>query len=131
LIPFASLLLRCVTTNLAVVADENLLECTPGNADAPLQRIQSKTPIFLDMDCIRAERISKFVTWVARRRGLEYKAAREPASAELQSELKSEVTGLLITSELALKAPSVSAQLIEKLVAGLESAKRMRAKLEK
>jgi hypothetical protein len=115
----------------AVVADENLLECSPGSAEALLERIQSATPILLDMACMRAERISKFVELAVRRRGLEYKAVREHAIAELQSELKSEVTGLLITSELALKAPSVSAQMTEKLTLVLESAKRIRAKLEK
>jgi hypothetical protein len=115
----------------AVVADENLLECTPGSSDALLERIQSATPIFLDMACMRAERVSRFVELAVRRRGLEYKAVREQAIAELQSELKSEVTGLLITSELALKAPSVSSQMTEKLTAVFESAKRIRAKLEK
>ena len=46
----------------AVVADENLLECTPGSADALLERIQSATPIFLDMACMRAERVSTAAT---------------------------------------------------------------------
>jgi signal transduction histidine kinase len=115
----------------AVVADENLLECSPGSAEALVQRMQSATPIFLDMAYMRVERIGKFVELAVRRRELEYKALRELAIAELHSELKSEVTGLLITSELALKAPSVSAALSERLTAVLESAKRIRAKLEK
>ena len=115
----------------AVVPDENLLECTPGSADALLQRLQAATPLFLDMACMRAERICKHVELAVERRALEYKAVREHALAELHSELKSEVTGLLITSELALKAPSVSPQLTERLTAVLESAKRIRAKLEK
>jgi hypothetical protein len=114
-----------------VVADENLLECSVGSADALVQRMQPATPVFLDMACMRAERISKLVALAVRRRKQEYKAVRELAIAELHSELKSEVTGLLISSELALKSPSVSAAMSERLTAVLESAKRIRAKLEK
>src|SRR3954468_24904216 len=115
----------------AVIADENLLECSPGSAEALVQRMESAIPIFLDMACMRVERIAKFVELAVRRRELQYKAVRERAIAELQSELKSEVTGLLISSEIAMKAPSVSPQLSERLSAVLESAKRIRAKLEK
>jgi hypothetical protein len=114
-----------------VVADENLLECSLGSADALVQRMQSATPVFLDMACMRAERISKFVELAVRRRQMEYKAVRQLAIAELHSELKSEVTGLLISSEMALKGSSVSAAMSERLTAVLDSAKRIRAKLEK
>jgi hypothetical protein len=114
-----------------VVADENLLECSLGSADALVQRMQSATPVFLDMACMRTERISKFVDLAVRRRQQEYKAVRQLAITELHSELKSEVTGLLISSEMALKSPSGSAVMNERLTAVLESAKRIRAKLEK
>jgi hypothetical protein len=115
----------------AVVGDENLLECSPGAIDAVVERIQSAIPVFLDMACMRAERISKHVELAIRRRELEYKTARDLAIAELHSELKSEVTGLLITSEMAMKYGNVPHAVAEKLVTVLETAKRIRAKLEK
>ncbi len=116
---------------VAVVVDENLLECSPDAADALVQRMESATPVFLDMACMRAERIAKFVTLAIRRRQLEYKAARETAIAELRSELKSEVTGLLLSSEIAMKHPSVPVKVNESLITVLESARRIRQKLEK
>lgn len=114
----------------AVIADENLLECSPGSADALAQRMQSAIPIFLDMACMKPERIAKHVEVAMRRRELQYKSARAIAAAELHSELKGELTALLLSSELALKAANVPAAVSEKLAVVLASAKRIRARLE-
>jgi hypothetical protein len=115
----------------AVVADENLLECSPGSADAMAERMQSAIPVCLDMSLMRAERISEHVELAVRRRALQYESARQLAKAELQSELKSEVTGLLIASEMALNSPNVPSAIGEKLTSVLESAKRIRQKLRR
>lgn len=114
----------------AVIADENLLECSPGSADALVQRMQCATPIFLDMACMKPERVTKHVEVAMRRRELQYKSARETAAAELHSELKSELTALLLSSELALKTPNMPVSVTEKLGLVLASAKRIRARLE-
>ena len=116
---------------VAIVADENLLECSLDGPDALIARIGSAIPVFLDMACMRTERISKHVELAIRRRELEYKTARALAVAELQSELKSEVTGLLISSEIALKTPNLPTQVTEKMTTVFDSAKRLREKLER
>jgi signal transduction histidine kinase len=116
---------------VAIVADENLLDCSPKGSDAIVERLGSAIPVFLDMACMRAERISKHVGLALRRRELEYKTTRELAIAELQSELKSEVTGLLISSEIAMKSPNLPVHVSETLTIVLDSARRIRAKLEK
>ncbi len=114
----------------AVVADENLIECTPGSADSLVQRMGAAIPVFVDMACLRMERVAKLVAAACKRREAEYKIAREQAAAELRSELKSEVTGLLISSELVLKTPGHSTETSEKLEGILEIAKRMKVRLE-
>ncbi len=113
-----------------VVADENLLECSPGSAEVLVERMQSDVPVFLDMACMSAERISKHVQLAVRRREVEYKTARQVAAAELHAELKSEVTGMLISSEMAMKIPSLPPKAAEQLATVLESAKRIRQKLQ-
>ena len=113
-----------------VVADENLLECSPESAEALVQRMGSAVPVFLDMACMKPERITRFVQLAVQRRELQYKSARESAIAELRSELKSELTGLLICSELTMKLANVPPAVNEKLSLVLDSAKRMREKLE-
>lgn len=114
-----------------VVADENLLECSPESAEALAQRMGSAVPVFLDMACMKAARIVRFVQLALQRRELQYKTAREAAVAELRSELKSELTGLLICSELTMKMANVPTTVTEKLSLVLDSAKRIRAVLEK
>lgn len=66
----------------------------------------------------------------AKRQQLQYRVARQNAVAELRSELKSEVTGLLISSELVLKPSNLPRTTSEKMGALVEIARRMRAKLE-
>ena len=114
----------------AVVADENLLECSPGSAEALVERMQSATPVFLDMACMKPERIAKYVEVAMHRRELQNKCARESAAAELHSELKNELTALLLSSELAMKAPNMPSSVTEKLAVVLAAAKRIRARLE-
>ena len=114
-----------------VVADENLLECSPESAEALVQRMGSAIPVFLDMACMKAERVTRCVQLAMNRRELQYKIARETATAELRSELKSELTGLLICSELTMKLANVPPAVMEKLSLVLDSARRIKARLEK
>ena len=115
---------------IAVVADENLIECTPGSADSLIQRMGAAVPVFVDMACLRVERVAKLVSTACKRRELEYNSAREEAVAELRSEFKSELTGLLISSEIVLKSEGHSKETSEKLMGILEIAKRMKVRLE-
>lgn len=114
----------------AVVADENLLECSPGSADTLVGRMGAAVPVFVDMACLRIERVASMVCTACRRRDMEYKIARELAVAELRSEFKSDVTGLLLSSELALKSPNLTSAATEKLAGVLEIARRMKSRLD-
>lgn len=115
---------------IAVVADENLVECTPGSADSLVQRMGAAIPVFVDMACLRGERVAKLVATACKRREAEYKIAREQAVAELRSEFKSELTGLLISSEMVLKTAGNPAETSDRVAAILEIAKRMKVRLE-
>jgi hypothetical protein len=113
-----------------VVADENLLECSPGSADTLVQRMGAAMPVFVDMACLRSERVAKMVDTAYRRRGIEGKIARQQAASELRSELKGEVTGLLLSSEMAIKTPDLPASAAERLVSILDIAKRIKERLD-
>jgi hypothetical protein len=113
-----------------VVADENLLESAPDSADALLQRMESATPFFIDMAVMRPERVAKLVGSAWKRRELEFEMARERALVELRGELKSELTGLLISSELALTEAGLSMPVAERLHTVLEIARRIQSRLD-
>lgn len=114
----------------AVVADENLLESTPGSMESLIQRLGTAIPVFVDMACLRPERVSQFVATAFRRRQVEYNIARELATAELRSQFKSELTGLLLASEMALKSAGKTERCAEHLSMVLEIANKMKGTLQ-
>jgi len=113
-----------------VVADENLLESTPDGAESLMQRMESAAPIVLDLACLRPEKVAKLVVETQRRHELQFKLACERARAEIRSEMKSELTGLLISSELVMKTANLPFPASEKLAAVVEIARRMKSRLE-
>lgn len=113
----------------AVVVDENLLEATPGSFDSLAQRMNAAMPVLLDMACLKPHRVAKVVASALARRQVEYKMAREQAVAELKSELKSDLTGLMISSKLAAESVR-DPHAIDRLTAVLEIAQRIQQRLE-
>ncbi len=112
-----------------VIADENLLESSPGSSDVLLQRMETSVPLVLDLVCLRPEKVGKVAVATLNRRKLEFEIARKQAMEELRSEMKSDITGLLISSELALKSEKLPTRTSDKLNAVVEIAKRMRMRL--
>lgn len=112
-----------------VVADENLLESTPGSVDSLMQRMEMATPIVIDLACHRLEKVAKLVLRMARRRELETEFLRKQAREELRSELKSDVTGLLLSSEIVLKNSNLPQPAADRITAVVEIAKRMKTLL--
>ena len=112
-----------------VIADENLLESTPGSAETLVQRMERAVPLILDLACLRPEKVGKLALAATKRRELESQVAREKALAELRSDLKSELTGLVISSELVLKTPDLPWPASERLNAVLEIARRIESRL--
>jgi hypothetical protein len=114
----------------AVVADDNLLESSPGSFDALLQRMAAAIPVILDVACLRPEKIAKHVLAAIQRRAMEAKIARQQATEELRGELKSDVTGLLLSSEILLKSGNMSPEISGSLRSLLEISRRMKARFE-
>lgn len=113
-----------------VVADENLLECAPGSLDALVNRMGIAVPVIVDMACLRPAGVAKHVVIANRRRKVEHNLVRQQAVEELRSELRNELTGLLLTSEIALKSFDDPAIAKQKLVSVLEIAGRIQKTLQ-
>jgi hypothetical protein len=112
-----------------MIADENLIESTPGTSESLLQRMETSVPLIVDLASMRPEKVAKVAVTTLKRRVLEFEMARKQAVAELRSEMKSDITGLLISSELALKAEKLPSPTTEKLNVVLEIARRMHSRL--
>ncbi len=114
-----------------VVADENLLESEPGSLDALVQRMEMAAPLVVDLACNRPEKVGKLVALADKRRKLEFQLARQKALNDLRSEFKSDVTGLLLSSEMALKTAGLSNSAAERLTQVVEIVNRMKIRLSK
>jgi len=94
-----------------------------------MQRMQPALPVIVDMVCHRPEKIARLVTATLKRREVEFQMARRQALEELRSELKSDVTGLLLSSEIAMKTPNLPQPAAERVSAVIEIAQRMKTLL--
>jgi hypothetical protein len=113
----------------AVVIDESLLE-TRGSLESLLKNLGAAAPVFVNLAVSRAERLVRDVVAALRRVEQERYLARKAAEWELRGALKSELTGILLSTEQALAAPSLPAGVESKLRSVHELAQKMRAQLD-
>ncbi|MGZ4789267.1 MAG: hypothetical protein ACXVZV_01795 [Terriglobales bacterium] len=86
-------------------------------------------PIIVDLVCHRPEKIASIVRSIIKRRELEFQIARRQALEELRSELKSDVTGLLLSSEMVLKTSNLPKPAADRLNSIIEIAHKMKTLL--
>jgi hypothetical protein len=99
----------------AVVVDQNLLELNSPLADSLLRYSGTATIVFVSSGIWGVDRVSKEVELALERAKRERHNAQETARRELKEQLSGAVAGILLSSELALKANSVPLQIEEKL----------------
>lgn len=112
-----------------VVVEESLAETDPEWAEEMREAGGLATPLQMNLSITGCARLGREVKAAVLRRSQEQVSARRYAKVELENELKSSVTGLLLESELALQEPSVSASLAPKLRHLVELAGAIRERL--
>ena len=98
-----------------VVVEQNLAEADPEWADQIWAHAGLAMPLQVNFTISGSARLSREVKAALIRRTNEEKIARRAVAAEMENDLKSCVTGLLLESELALREPAVPASLEPKL----------------
>src|SRR6266545_4868062 len=91
----------------AVVFDQNLAESSSSGLETVTRHSAMAVPVEVNLGISSMERIEREVKTALRRRESERLMAMKEASAALRSELKSAVTGILLSSELALSVPAL------------------------
>lgn len=122
----------CLRTNnySAVVIDECLLDADPGQASLLLQHIQTALPVYINGAISGIPRTVEKVQSALQRRRHDENAARLSALANLRSELREPLTGIILNCELALDAPDISSGIKEKVRNMHELARQLGAKLQ-
>lgn len=115
---------------LAAVFDQHLLEAEPHEADTTLEHLGTAIPVQLNLAICGMERLVRDVRTAVQRRKREEIQARESAMGRLRSELNDTITALLLSSELALDTPQLSAAASEKIQSVHDLVKKLRSQLE-
>ncbi len=114
----------------AIVIDQSLLEVDFAALDTLLNHAGVAMPIYVNLALHRTERVVRQIQQGLHRGAAERKIAMRAAENALRSQLRDNVTGILLTSELALRQPTVPDAVAEKLRSMQQLAEQMRSRLQ-
>lgn len=98
-----------------VIVEESMADADPQGTDLLWQHAGMAVPVQVNFAISGGARVVREVKAAIARREQEEIVATRAVTQQMESELKSTVTGLLLHSELALAEPMVPPQLVEKL----------------
>jgi len=113
----------------AVVIDQCLMEAEPDEGELMLQHLGSAFPVYVNCAISGIERVVREVRSALSRRVREEEVARASAARILWSELKENVTAILLSCDLVLASKDVPAHMASKIQVIHELATCMRGKL--
>jgi len=113
----------------AVVVDESLAECDPAAAEAIWSQAGLAIPLQINFALSGTARLIRDIRAALHRREREQMQARRAAAADLESELKSTVAGLLLHSQLALNGVESRSPVADRLRVVTELAGTLRQQL--
>lgn len=114
----------------AIVVDETIAECDPAAAEAIWERAGLAIPVQINFALSGTARLIREIRAALHRRQREQALAQQAAAAEIETELKSTLAGLLLYSQLALSERELPASVAEKLRTVAELAGSLRQKLD-
>lgn len=114
----------------AIVLDQALVDMDPEAVASLLHHSGGAIAVYMNLAVSGPERLLVEVKAALRRRTAERKALLKDAGNELRDELRGAVTGILLSSELALAVPALPPTAQFKLTEVLKLAQRMRSSLE-
>jgi len=106
-----------------------LLEADFRALDTLLNHAGTAMPIHINLSLHGNERVVREAQVALERGAKEQRAALQTVERELRNQLRSEVTGILLTSQLALRNPGLPADVATKLHLVHEMAEKMRVQL--
>lgn len=113
-----------------VILDQALVEHDPREVEVLVSRAGTAVPVFVPLAICSPARVLADVRAALGRRQAESRLADEAARRRLSSELRGDVTAILLSSQLALREPALPPRAQEKLKSVVERAQQMRTRLE-
>jgi DNA-binding NtrC family response regulator len=113
----------------AVVVDQFLMEVEPDEGEQMLEHLGTAFPVYVNCAISGIDRIVREVRSALSRRKREEEIARSSATRAIWSELKEDVTGILLSCDLVLASKEVPAPAASKIQVIHDLATQMRSKL--
>lgn len=113
-----------------IVVDQLFADSNPRSMDVLWRNCRSALPVFVNMAIASSDRVVADCRAALERREREQDNARKQAGESLRSELTGSVTGILLSSELALAEPELPESLKNRLRSVHEMALDIKNRLE-
>ena len=113
-----------------LVIDESLVEIDDSAVNALLNHAGMAMPIYINLGLHRTERLVREVIAGLARKHAERIGAKRSAITELQSQLRGDLTGILLASELALRESAIPPRVADRINSVHRLAEQIRTRLE-
>ena len=113
-----------------LVIDESLVEIDDSAVNALLNHAGMAMPIYINLGLHRTERLVREVIAGLARKHAERIGAKRSAITELQSQLRGDLTGILLASELALRESALPPRVADRINSVHRLAEQIRTRLE-
>ena len=115
---------------VAVLIDQAFLETEPVESDMVLEHIGTAVPVHVNFAINNMDRVARELQAALQRHQKEVQVIRQEVQRTLRNELKSTITALLLSCEMALQVPNLESTAEARMRTVYELAQEMRVKLE-
>lgn len=113
----------------AVVLDDSMADTSSSKLDVVVKHLGTAVPVFVNFGVSAKERVVRDISTALKRVETEKQFARRSVEWELRSQLKADLTGILLSAEQALTAAGLPADVQAKLKSVCELVDRMKLRL--
>jgi hypothetical protein len=114
----------------AVILDDPMVEAESEALEALLNNLGLAVPVYVNLAVSNAERVTRELRMAMRRNRESRLIAIRAAESQLRSEIRDAVTGILLSTELAMRSPDMPPDALEKLSSVCQLATNIRSRLE-
>lgn len=114
----------------AVIMDDPMVEAESDALETLLNNLGLAVPVYVNLAVSNAERVTRELRMAMRRNRESRLIAIRAAESQLRSEIRDAVTGILLSTELAMRTPEMPPEAIEKLSSVCQLATNIRSRLE-
>jgi hypothetical protein len=107
-----------------------MVEVEADALDSLLNNLGFAVPVYVNLAVSNADRVARELRLALRRNRESRLIAVRAAESQLRSEIRDAVTGIMLSTELAMRTPEMPSEALEKLTSVCQLASSIRSRLE-